>query len=169
MIVHLLLLKNQSYWYNTSLAFLTGILYAIYKDSLKKYFSRFRIALLLVAGTILGGVVFATLQGFNPGWLQIICSELCVILVLTLEHCTILRSRLLSVIGAASWEIFLIHQLVYSAYYSVCKDFYGLSGILCIVIAVVSGILICSFDQKLVSHIDKAFYSFQTAISPVRK
>lgn len=169
MIVHLLLLKNQSYWYNTSLAFLTGIIYAMYKDSLKKYFIRYRIVLLLLIGSMFGGVVFVTFQGINPGWLQIICSELVVILLLTLEHFTILRSRLLKVIGAASWEIFLIHQLVYSAYYSACKDFYGLSGVLCIVIAAVSGILICSFDKKIVSLIDKAFCSIQFAISPVRK
>ncbi len=141
----------------------------MYKDTLKKYFVRFRMALLILVGTMFGVVVFVTLRGFNPGWLQIICSELCVILLLTLEHCTILRSKLLKVIGAASWEIFLIHQLVYSAYYSVCKDFYGLSGVICIVIAVVSGILICSFDQKLVSFIDKAFCSMQAALALVRK
>jgi|GEM_PF-981502 peptidoglycan/LPS O-acetylase OafA/YrhL len=152
-IINKYILHHDNYWYNSSLAYGTGIWYAIYKKTINNYIIRFKKYLLPIVTLVFLVILYATTKGYQPWFIQIICCELCIFLVIILEHCTILKSSILKTIGTASWEIFLIHPLIYSAYYSVFTDFYGLSGILCILIGIILGIIINKFDEKIIPYI----------------
>lgn len=156
-VINKFVLGHDHYWYNSSLAYGSGVLYAQYKEIFNRYIKRYKASLLPIVFICLSIVFIATTKGLQQWWIQMICSELCICIIPVLEQCTILNSVLLKKIGTASWEIFLIHPLLYSAYYSVFNDKYGFSGIICMLIGIVMGLIIYQIDRKLITYINKAF------------
>lgn len=156
-VINKFVLDHDHYWYNSSLAFGSGLLYAQYKEVFNRYIKRYKTLIMPVVIICLSIVFMATTKGFQQWWIQMICSELCICLIPILEQCTILSSALFKKIGTASWEIFLIHPLLYSAYYSVFNDKYGFSGIICILTGIVIGLVIYQFDRKFIQYINRCF------------
>ncbi len=152
-IVNGFVLHNGNYWYNSALAYATGIAYGIYRKQISTIINRMKNMLVPILTIICGGILFATTKGYQDWWIQIICSEIFLCLIISLEHSLKLSSIMLSRLGKASWEIFLIHPLVYSVYYSCFKDYFGFSGVICVTIGIVLGILINILDERLFSLI----------------
>ncbi|WP_026506072.1 acyltransferase family protein [Butyrivibrio sp. NC3005] len=150
-LVNRYLLHSISYWFNSSLAYVTGIAYCMYKDKISDFVNRFKKVLIPILTILVLGIFFATTKGYQFWWIQVTCCELCLCLFVTLEYSVQIRSEIFKKIGTASWEIFLIHPLVYVVYFSVFKDHFGLSGVICIAIGLTLGLLINALDEKIFS------------------
>ena len=148
-------LNSTNYWYNSAMAYVSGIGFGIYRKTIDTYIKRFKKLFLPIFTLITMGIFFATTKGYQDWWIQIICSEIFLCLLITLEYCVQIQSDVLKKLGIASWEIFLIHPLVYSVYYSTFQDHFGFSGVICIFIGIVLGLLINRFDELIISHITK--------------
>ncbi|SKB63780.1 Peptidoglycan/LPS O-acetylase OafA/YrhL, contains acyltransferase and SGNH-hydrolase domains [Lachnospiraceae bacterium] len=153
--VNIFVLHHNNFWFNTTPAFFTGIMYARFKPIISDFLNRTKIFLLPLAAIFAAALFFLTTKGYQHWSIQMLCGEFILILVIFFDEYAVLRSVILKRIGIASWELFLIHPLIYSIYYSVCKDRYGISGIVCIILSIVSGILINLFDDFIFSALKR--------------
>ncbi len=153
--VNIFVLHNEKYWFNSALAYFTGITYAMFKPAISKTIDRTKIILLPITAILTAAVFFITTKGYQHWIIQLFCSELVLTLIVLIDTCVELKSGILKKFGKASWEIFLIHPLVYSVYYSLFKDKYGFSGIICIVIGIIAGIILNMFDEFIFSKLIK--------------
>ena len=153
--VNIFVLHHDNYWFNSALAYFTGITYAMFKPAISKTIDRTKIILLPITAILTTAVFFITTKGYQHWLIQLFCSELVLALIVLIDTCVELKSGILKKFGKASWEIFLIHPLVYSVYYSLFKDRYGFSGIICIAIGIIAGIILNTFDEFMFSKIIK--------------
>lgn len=155
LLVHVVVLHSPNYWFNSSFAYVSGIFYAMKKTLVDKFVSKNVKILIPISSVIWIGIFFAMTKGYQFWLIQIICAEVLLCLLICVEHCITFRNSPIKRIGKASWEVFLLHPLFYSVYYSVFADRYGLSAVVVILISILVGILINMFDEFLLKKVLK--------------
>ncbi len=148
-VVNAFILHSENHWFVSSLAYVTGIGFGLYKDSVSSFINRVKKYLFPIIIVIMAGTFLITTKSTQYWWLLLIYCQVFLLFLIIMEHCMMFRSPIFKRLGTASWEIFLIHPLIYSSYYSVFSDRFGLSGIICILIGIVLGLLINILDEKI--------------------
>ena len=143
------------YWYNTAFAFPLGVLSAYRKETMlyiiKTYYNK-----LFIACSV--GFVITFLLSYNESTneyiFESIMSILFIFLIMLLNYKLYMKSKLLTLIGSISFEIYLVHQFIINFFYDTYNTDQSLSFYVLIFIIIGVSYLLNIVTKAICEKID---------------
>ena len=112
-IVYIMLCKNfnkGSWWYNTSICFSIGIIFAMYKERIYEIYKKRYLIKLVIIGALFG-ICMVLLH--KKHWEVQYVTPIIFIILTTLLLCKLkLKSKVITFINSISFEMYLVHLIV---------------------------------------------------------
>ncbi|MCI7792202.1 MAG: acyltransferase [Lachnospiraceae bacterium] len=142
-------LKCGVWWYDNSFCFAIGIILARYRQKVLEFMEKLKIPVFLLSGLAIG--VFVLLmgkRGMNENIVVLTACGFCAIAcIVSLFNMITMKSRMFTVIGNMSWEVFLVHSTVQISIYGEKVQQPGYSIIFVIIVVLIVSCLIYRIDN----------------------